>query len=344
MKKLLLILPLGLLLLFPTPASAIWLSVNLQGEIEVYQDQVLGEETDQDDVEIENLLQEVEKEVTGQVGEPVRTPQPEVQRKITPNLPKSQEIRLRPSGKSETTIQVYEQQKRGELIRTPADRPEAELKEEIKADRVRLEFNDNKSELREEQRRNAVELREAEQKSLNLNAEDGREMLYEENAEAVRKLEELKYELNSEGEYRKMTIQDTVTDDVRQIRLESPDGSASRLINGELILETDNNVVRVATPDGIGRELRTFPDEVVDLVENEYVLPEDVRTDMELEIREDGSLYHRLPGIERKERVFGIFQIKVRGDAVVDDATGEVEFESTETNPLKQFLRVFRRR
>lgn len=300
------------------PISALSIQVDPDGTISFFDDSVLGETT---------LAQQGQKFET--------TPRSTDQ--MPANANRDREIRVSPMNKERTKIEV--QEKNGTQDPTVLTTREAE--------RLEMVFPDETSEERRQQRIIDRERTNAKEEAKELNAEN-RELFMEQKEEQLQqKLEQRQTELEirrqqtAERQEARVTLRDQIRDNRRELELESESGAKTRLRGAEFVVNPDDGSVTVVTPSGQEHLLKYFPDEAVAAIQARgFELGNGV--DAEIEIDNSGELKQRIKDVKQTRTYFGVLRREITGDAIINDATGEVEFEA-ELTPLDRFLSRFSR-
>lgn len=362
MKSIVIVFVIGLMVVCYTPAHAVFIQVNDQGDILLYQDQVLGEteegsKENDEMVRQEKVLTKPDKQIPADKKENTKT-----------------EIRLKPASKQDTSVQVLK--KEGE---------KAETMEKKVEDRVQLEFQDKEAALRELRMKNEKELKafkenlessdtpdkeaalkrkkEELEKELNMKRQELKELSetgelkIEQNEESFRENaplnplpspessdkpqltpEELQ-KRQLERKERSLKLRDAVRENKRELQLEGSDGTTARFGQGaEISVDAETGAVTLVTPTGQEKILNNFPEEVIARLKERQTLVTEDNTEIEVEVDGNGNIKHKVKNVRKQKKLFGFIPREVEAEAVVDDSTGEVEVSETKTNPVDQLL------
>jgi hypothetical protein len=341
------------------PLQAITIRIDSQGTIRVYE-QVLGEQ--------DAVLPD-----SNTVGRPEKKPtQPENVIRNERNTDTS--IRLKPSTPAKTEVEIKRiPKKSGENTRE-------RVIEQRNEDDVNVEFSAEAREVRDQRKREENEKRRI-QENESLSREN-REILVREledrseverqelmevselrQRQAERELQQLETservrentatqprpEQNAsprrrqlQEELQKVRLSDEQTATARQFVLESSDGAKMKFSNAEVQVNTEAGTLTVTTPSGNTVEINTLPDEVLEKIQARQLTPSSYR-EVNVEVSEDGTVSYVMENASQTRRVFGLFERRVPGKAVVNDQTGEVEFTAQPSSLLDRFLSPFMR-
>lgn len=336
---------LGLLSL-PRPVNAISVDIDKLGNILFYQSSVLGD--DEQEKEDEN---EDEPEVEDKEKEEKREEKTEQKRKEQPidrvsATRAEKEVKVSVENKDKSKIQVNELRKIKSEESDELEEIERKSLREIEDSRVELQFEDSSDEVRVLKREIEKERAQAELEAQGLSPENRQAFLAKKEEEFQQRLEEKeqekeqRQEIKMEFKSEKVEIKDEVKDGQRELKIKTSNGFEARLRNADFVVNPDTGAVTVIDANGGEHELLHFPDEALQAVQkNKITLPNN-NPEVEIEIQADGSVTQRIKNVVKKQKVFGIFSRDVQGEAVVDDATGEVEFEQ-EPTLVNQVLSVF---
>jgi hypothetical protein len=367
-KKMLALFVFGWLVAFQAPPTqAYYVRVDDNGTIEMFQDQVLGEET-----------------TTAELEKKAETPKEErkPEKVVSPN--EKTELRIKTLDKNKTEVGVNGEKKSVERLQvdfknTNGDVRKAEMEKELmlkesrknnqssdapnkkeimerteatantEMEKKRLEFQEKNRELGADisERREAVEAKQAELEELKKAQEDGTP-LSEEDRERVQELAaEIKEdrakveELTEKRKEKLLKLRDAIQDGQRELQLEGENGVKARFSQGaEFVIDPENGSVTVINPNGKEHELRNFPDEVVEKIKARQDLVTGENAEVEVEIDDNGEVKQRVKNVQIRKRLFGFIPRQVNVEAVVDDSTGEVTVEETEQGVVDQFLNV----
>ena len=137
-------------------------------------------------------------------------------------------------------------------------------------------------------------------------------------------------------------MRDAIRDNKRELQLEGTDGVTARFGQGaEVVVDAETGTVTLVTPSGVEKELNNLPDEVIARLKERQNLNTEGSSEVEVEVDANGDIKHKIKNVKRLRRLFGFIPREVAVDAVVDDATGDVEITETEQSPVDQILNAF---
>lgn len=360
-----------------TPVHAVFIQVNPQGDVNVYQNRVLGDDDTQDDSDEDDDSTDDSKDDEREQEKEVK----KVDEKPIKSVPSEQkasekvEVRLKTVNKDETKM---------ELLKKSTNSTRTVEKKDEK--RVEMEFADKEAELRKLRLENEQELKAFQLNLNSSNAANKEELLKRKQAELSKEVaakeqelrmiesgEELEIKQNEDSleenkplvslsprpgqaslteeerakrqalrKEKVMQLRDAVKNNSREMELEGEGGVKARFAQGaELVVDSDLGTVKLVTPSGEEKELNNFPDEVIEKLKLQEQLNTDGATEIEVEVGANGEIKHKIKNITKQKRLFGIIPREVKVEAEVDDATGDVSISETEQSPLDQVLNVF---
>lgn len=210
-----------------------------------------------------------------------------------------------------------------------------------------VRFEDKQLEIRKQRIQNVRELEQLKKDTQGMD-EDARTKLLlqkegEMNGELLKTEEEV---LDQDDAFERvhrqqLEIADRFRERGRELEIGSLEGPKARLRGAEFLLDTETGKVTIITPSGNEHVLNHMPDEVVTrLQENGRIGFVSEEVEIDIEVQDADSVSHRVRGVTQMKKVFGVIPRQVRGDAVVDDETGTVEFVYENTF-INRVLRLF---
>lgn len=281
-------------LLTPVSAAALDITISDDGSILLYQDSVLG-------VNSENR------------GAPERMPE-----KVIPPVNK-QQVRIQPSLNNSLQVEqitrqgkqerVLESQETDRLrLELPAQQTEQQRRLELAKERA--QYTDTSERELERRVQQQSQLRELELSKLSPEEREKRQLFYEKQKEE-----------RQERVQEQIQLQNSLGPDGQELNLESR-GIRAALRNDRVTVDPETNSLILTTRDGEQRVLTTLPDQAAErMLEVKGIANIDGDN---LEVRErDGKLEY-VTKAQRVKRLFGLFNRPVETELSVDDQSGEV--------------------
>lgn len=210
-----------------------------------------------------------------------------------------------------------------------------------------VRFEDKQSEVRTQRIQNVRELEQLKMDTQGMQV-DARAKLLEQkeaslNLELQKKEQEVIREegVSDQSIRQELEISDRFRERGRELEIGTTDGPKARLRGAEFLLDTETGKVTVITPSGTEHVLSHMPDDVVTRLQEHGNMGFSAENmEIDIEVQDTDRVIHRVRGVSQMKKVFGVIPRQVRGDAVVDDETGTVEFVYENTF-INRVLRLF---
>ncbi len=345
MSKTSLLLPLVtlLILLAATPAQALTILIDNQGQMVVQQDQVLGDENES---ESENETakaaaeqqREQEKKQAEQQREQAKTAAEREREQQKTNLERTRE---------QNKTNLEQKREAAKKLRTVNSSEKKQLK--VKTDATETEVLIEDTTARENQFTNQevmrtqrldIELPANEKPETELEDESETETETSPESETLRKIREDRQQRQDRLQIRTRTT----TDGESEVEIESGDSSA-RLKSAEFSVNPETNEVTVITPSGQTHTLLHLPDVAIQRMTDAGVVnPSDSQAEAELtvETSADGSVVYKTKA-KQVRRILGIVPVEFENEVELDDATSQVTTTPTNESLFMQLLRSISR-
>ncbi len=314
MKKTALVVFLSLIMLANLPAAVLALDITItpSGQIEFYQNQVLGDDEEAEDessTETENdrgdnnsaeeqakKLQERNREAAKKSAEQAR----ESQKKATEKPFKS----VAPSS--------------GQVLKvTPAkEKIQVELKNKVE--------NKNEGEFEK------IEMMETERVRLKMSAE-AQQQREEARTEYHQKLMEARQERAQEM----LEIRNRVKEQKQALEIESRNVRARLKEGAQFEVDPTTNELTITTPSGNTHVLQHLPDQVIEkMLASGLASASD---ELEIKTEDDGTVKFAAKA-KRQKKLLGLFNREVEMEVEIDDETGDVSATEAQPNSLFEVL------
>lgn len=336
---------------------AVFVDISDTGTVSFYNNSVLGDDDKSPEVEREV---EVERKEERKVEEHKNETPSDVVR----NEKREQErmeVRLEPISKDATRVEVKKIDDRSGKSKVVREREE---------NRVEVQFEDKEGQVRDARRQYESELEQAKQQFANSKDPNKKALFEAKKKELEAKLEEKKQaieqaqiprpqneqEFHAEEENRPLEkpdkvereknrkenvakLQDAVRENKREIQLKAANGVVARFAQGaQIAVDAETGAVTLTTPNGKEKVLNNFPDDVLERLKEKKNFEFQNKSEIETKVDDQGDIVHVVKNVEQERKLLWIFNRKVTGEAMVDDATGEVEFKSGDSGFFSNLL------
>lgn len=293
------------------PVNALDIVINKNGSVYFYEDQVLGDESE-DEVEVENEEENEQEKADEKKEEKVEEKKNEEKKeertdkpiRIVPSANK-EKIRLRnEENKTEVSVEKKRQENKKDTF---------ENKSVTKSERVEVEMS---AELKErvEERAKRMELR-ADSESSPAGDQKSAEEIREERRNRKEEKIEIRAQRNENGE--------------QEFEFESRLVKA-KARGAEFVLDPETNNVTVITPSGNEHVLTHLPDQAIIQLQASGIIDTqsliDGTSELEIETTEDGRVVYKAK-TKKPKKIFGIFRREIETEVELDDQTGQVTEE-----------------
>lgn len=356
MTKTPLVLPLVALLIFLTvsPAQALSIIIDNQGQMVVHQDQVLGDE-DESESESESQNESAKKAAEQQAEQTKK--QAEQQREQAKTASEQQREQQKTS--LERTRELNKtnlEQKReaAKKLRTVNAKENKQLK--VKTNTEQTEVLIESKTANQPNEFSTQEVMRTQRLDIDLPANQKPESELEDESE-IESETESETETDSESQtlrevrenrqQRQDRLQiktQTTADGESEVEIESGNFSA-RLKSAEFVVDPETNQVTVVTPSGQSHTLIHLPDVAIQrMTDAGLVDPSDslAETELTVETSADGSVVYKTKA-KQVRRILGIMPVAFENEVELDDATSQVTTSPTNESLFMQLLRSISR-
>jgi len=329
MKKITLSLVVFLSLLIIVPqVSALSIRISEDGTIEVFDDGVLGEDSEKDDdneqkVEDDENEQEIEDDDQDDDDQPrsLRTVRPAENKKIEIE-PNTQNVRVRLKDQQKVTKPEKTATPFAETEMMETKRVKVQMPAEMDDEKIQ-EFQQQAKEIRDQRREEIGELKgEIEQKR-----EEYQQQLLEQRKERQQEMIEIKNEMRQNAQ--NMEIES------REIKAQVKQGA-------QFTIDPDTNQVVVTTPSGNEHVLYHLPDQAIEkMLEAGVIDSKQAAEALEVTEDEQGGLQYSTKS-EKTKKLFGLVPWKKATQVKLNDETGDIqEQELPPASLFEQMLGMF---